>query len=124
MPPNALICTVLTTDWCCYWPDYITLLTNLHHTSTKVGPSTYQPVDPCTARLWSYTHLIHNPSLSPGMLTSYKAMLIHPAPLDTHIFITYHLYEGSHFGLYFILHSCHLLTQGCTKVINQTQALC
>ncbi len=124
MPPDALICSVLTDDWCHYWPEYFTPMTTLSCTSTEVGPTTYQPIDPCTARLWTHPHLLHNPSPTSGMLAMYRAVLIHLAPSDTHVFIAHHLHHESHFRLYFIWHTGKLLSQGCAKGNDQTQALC
>ena len=64
MPPDALLYTVLTTNQCCYWPNYVTPLTNLCHTSAEVSLSTYQSIDLCTTGLWSHPHLIHSLSLA------------------------------------------------------------
>ncbi len=124
MPPNALICTVLTDNWCCYWPKYFTPPTNLCCTLANIGPSSYRPVDPCTAGLWSHPQLTYNPSPTLGMLASYQDALIHLAPSDMHIFISYCLHSKSHFRLYFIQHDGKLLSQGCAKGNNQMQALC
>jgi len=89
MPSHALICTILVSDWCRYWPKYFIRLTNLSHASNDVGPSTYCPSNLCTARLWVHPCLTYSPDPSPGMLATYKAALIHLALSDMHIFITY-----------------------------------
>src|SRR6266851_819648 len=49
LPLEAKVKTVLETDQCCYWPDYITPPTNLYQASSGLSPSTYCPLDPCTA---------------------------------------------------------------------------
>ena len=48
LPPGAKVKTVLETDQCHYWPDYITPHTNLCQASSGLSPSTYYPIDPCT----------------------------------------------------------------------------
>src|SRR6266851_674097 len=100
MPPDALIRMVLMHNRCHYWPNYYNPVTNLSHASSDVGPFTYWPTDLCTARLWAHTYLTYSPDPTPGMLTSYKTTLIHPALSDTYIIITYHLHKQAHFGLY------------------------
>ncbi len=123
MPPDALICTVLTHDRCCYWPNFFSPNTNLTHVSIDVGSSTYRPTNLCTARLWDHPYLMHSPNPTPGMLDSYKAALIHPALSDTHVLVTYRLFVQAHFGLYFIRHAGKTLLQGCAKGIDQMQAI-
>ncbi len=49
LPLGAKVKTILKTDQCCYWPDYIIPPTNLCQASTGLSPSTYHPIDPCTA---------------------------------------------------------------------------
>src|SRR5712671_1141105 len=71
MPPDALICTVLTDDRCHYWPEWFLPLTNLCRALAGVGPSTYHPIDPCTAGLWTHPQLTYFPSPTPGMLDMY-----------------------------------------------------
>jgi len=51
MHAYTLIHTILTHNWCHYWPAYINPITNLTCTSKDIGLSTYWPTDPCTARL-------------------------------------------------------------------------
>ncbi len=124
MPPDALLRTVLTDDRCRYWPEYFTPLTNLRRASADVGPSTYRPIDPCTAGLWTHPQLTYFPSPTPSMLTAYWELLLHLALSDAYVFVSYLSHAESHFRLYSIRHTGKLLMQGCAKGIDQTQALC
>jgi len=71
MPPDALIRTILTDNRCHYWPEWFLPLTNLRRASTDIGPSTYRPIDLCTAGLWTHPQLVYLPSPNPGMLAVY-----------------------------------------------------
>ncbi len=90
LPPRAKVKTVLKMDQCCYWPDYITPPTNLRWASLGLGPSTYHPLDPCTARLWAHPQLHHNPQPLSSLDTKWlKEVLISPLhDLTLFIFIS------------------------------------
>ena len=60
--PHATVRSVLTHDRCHYWPNYITPCTNLSHISALISPSTYRPINLCTARIWSPPYLTYLPN--------------------------------------------------------------
>ncbi len=90
LPPGAKVKTVLKTDQCHYWPEYITPPTNLCRASTGLSPSTYHLLDPCTAGLWAHPCLHHNPQPLSSLDTQRlkEALTIPPHNLTLFIFIS------------------------------------
>ncbi len=74
-------------DQCCYWPDYITPPTNLRWASSGLGPSTYRPLNPCTAGIWAHPQLHHDPQLPSSLSTWRLKEALTTPPHDTTLFI-------------------------------------
>ena len=102
MNPNALVRTVLETDRCRIWPEYITPHTNLHSLSLNVGTPTYRPLSLRPGGRWSHPHLHYNPNPTDTTIQYYKEVLIHPAPGDVYIFVFHFLRADAHLGCYLI----------------------
>src|SRR6266851_8784732 len=90
LPLGTKVKTVLETDQCRYWPDYVNPPTNLRRASSGLSPSTYCPLDPCTAGSWSHPRLLYPPQPPSSLDTErLKEFLDTHTHADTrHIFIT------------------------------------
>src|SRR6267154_5259535 len=64
LPPNALVCTILTHDQCCYWPDHVHPTTNLSQALANLSPY--------TARSWEHPCLIYLPNPPPYITSLHK----------------------------------------------------
>ena len=106
MPPNALVHTVLKTNRCRVWPEYLNPHTNLYLASIPISATTYHPIGPCTAGTWTHPHLTYNPDPSVMTTQHHKEALIHLAPSETYIFCFHLIHAGVHVG-------CHRRARSC-----------
>src|SRR6266853_1639147 len=90
LPPGVKVKTVLQTDQCHYWPDYATPPTNLRRASSGLGPSTYHPLDPCTAGSWLHPQLLSAPQPPSSLDTEWLKEFLdtHTHAATRHLFIT------------------------------------
>ena len=123
LPPNAKVRTVLISDQCQYWPQYLCPTTNLSRVSQGLGPSTYRIPDLCIAGSWSHERLTYIENPPTPTILRYKEDLLHPSPGDIHVFIAPHSHDSKHFGVYYIKRLCETVHKGITNGIDQTQAL-
>ena len=129
LPLGAKVKTILEMDQCCYWPDYTTPHTNLHWASIDLSPSTYHPIDLCTAGLWAHPKVLYTPQplSSPDtkwLKESITQMPYHPM---IHIFISSMAHLTTALTTYHICYAHHpnkFHFTGITIGVNQTQALC
>ena len=122
LPPDAKVRTILLTDQCRYWPDYVNPPTNLSRASLRIGPSTYRPKALCTAGAWSHPRVAYEQT--PPNPTAHKNDLAHPRESDTHIFIFTYTHRDIPFALYFVKSDKQVSHRGLERGIDQTQALC
>ena len=134
LPLGVMVKTVLATDQCQIWPDYVIPSTNLRQASRGLGPSTYCPLDPCTAGLWAHPQLLHTPH-APQSLSSLdterlkESLTTAPYHLTIHIFIRPMVVDGTPVTTFY-LHYRHswpmvtYITRGSHPRVDQTQALC
>jgi len=131
LPLGVKVKTILEMDQCCYWPDYATPHTNLRQASTGLSPSTYHPLDPCTAGFWAHPQLHHTPQLPLSLDTEWlKESLTHtPYHLTIHIFICPTVVNSNPVTTFYLCYG-HLhtnptyITRGSQSRVNQMQALC
>ncbi len=124
MPPHVKVRTVLTTDQCRYWPEYVTPPTNLSHTSLNAGPTTYVAPTLCTARAWTHPRFVYIPQPFPKTVLHHKQSRERREASDTHIYIIHTLHNHQPYTTFHITQGLDPIVHRVTMGLNQTQALC
>jgi len=125
MTLDAKVRKVLTNNWCQYWPMYMIPLTNLRRISPHPNHSTYRPLDPCTAgQAWTHDQVTYNSDPSPNAIKTYSISLSRAQSSEVHVVISPYTHNAAPVAIYHIYTGTHCALQGCTKGIDQIQALC
>ena len=88
MPMHAKVRSILTDDQCHYWPSYISPPMNLTWASQGLEDTTYQPVDLCTAGIWTHPRLTYVHSPPSDTILRHKESLAHKHRGDIYIIIS------------------------------------
>jgi hypothetical protein len=119
LPTRAKVRTILSEDQCRYWLAYVTPMTNLR--AAFRAPSIYPPrVEGQTSHdRWNTPHLLYLDPTPDHHITTYHWDLLHPEPTTLHIFVATSP-TNPHVAIYY----SPLTTQGTSRGLTQTQALC
>ena len=123
LPSSAKVRTIITTNQCRYWPEYVNPITNLSRVSRDLGERVPRAPVPSTAGTWThpcFTHVLRPP---PHIITRYKESMAHPEAADTHIYILHHIRLRRHLATFHITRSQITLSHGLTQGPDQTQAI-
>jgi hypothetical protein len=123
LPSSVKVCTILTSNLCQYWPEYVNPITNLSRPSINLREAIPRAPVPCTVGTWTHPHFTHLPNPPLHTVMRYKESMVHQEAADTHIFITHHIILHHHLATYHITRSHHTLLQGITHRQDQTQAI-
>ena len=124
LPPTTKVRTVLTTDQCRIWPDYVNPPTNLTRASQNLGESTYWAPSLCTARTWAHPCLIYTHNPLANITHHYAQSREHPEASDTHIYVSPTSHDSLPYATYHITRGLSPTSHGVTQGLDHTQALC
>jgi hypothetical protein len=124
LPSSAKVRTILTTNQCRYWPEYVNPTTNLTRVSHGLGEASHRAPIPCTARTWTHPRFTHVPTPPPYIIARYKKSMAHQEAADTHVIVLHHIRSRCHLATYHITRSHTTLSTGVTHGQDQTQAIC
>ena len=124
MPTHAKVQSIITDDQCRYWPTYVKPPTNLTWALQGLEDSTYRPVDPCTAGLWTHPRLTYICTPSPDITLRYKDSLAHKNRGDVHIIISPTTYNELPVTVYHTYLTKTVIQKGAVRGVDHMQATC
>jgi hypothetical protein len=119
LPTRARVQTILSEDQCRYWPDYINTMTNLRAAFRMPSIHPPQVEGQTSLDCWNTPHLVYLDPTPDHHIAIHRRDLLHPEPTTCHIFIVTSPTDP-HVAVYY----SHLITEGTTRGLTQTQALC
>ena len=119
LPARAKTRTILSEDQCRYWPDYITPMTNLRAAFRTPSISPPWVEGQMSHNRWNTPRLLYLDPTPDHHITIYCQDLLHSAPTTLHIFVATSPTDP-HVAIYY----SPLTTQGTSRGLTQTQALC
>jgi hypothetical protein len=123
LPSSAKVRTILTTNQCRYWPEYVNPITNLTRASHNLGEAAPRAPVLSIAGTWTHPRFTHVPRPPPHIVTRYKESMAHQEAADTHVLILHHIHLRRHLATYHITRSHTTLTNGIVHGQDQTQAI-
>jgi hypothetical protein len=123
LPSSAKVRTILTTNQCRYWPEYVHPITNLSQVSHDLGERVFRAPVLSIARTWTHSRFTYVPKPPLHITARYKQSMAHPEAADTHIIIIHHIRLRRHLATFHITRSHTTLSKGITQGQDQTQAI-
>jgi hypothetical protein len=124
LPSSAKVHTILTTNQCCYWPEYVNPTTNLTRVSNDLGEAVTRAPVPCTVGTWTHPRFTHVPNPPPYIIAHYKESMAHQEAANTHVLIIHHICLCRHLATYHITRTHTSLSTGVVHGQDQMQAIC
>jgi len=124
LPSSAKVRTIITTNQCRYWPEYVNPTMNLTQVSNNLGEVIHRAPVPCTAGTWTHPPFTYVPKPPPYITTRYKESMAHQEAADTHITVLHHIRLCCHLATYHITRTYKSLATGTVFGQDQTQAIC
>jgi len=124
LPSSAKVRTILTTNQCQYWPEYVNPITNLSRASRDLGERVIRAPVLSTAGTWTHPHFTYVPKPPPHIIARYKESMAHPEAADTYIIILHHIRLRRHLATFHITRTHTTLSKGITQRQDQMQAIC
>jgi hypothetical protein len=121
---NAKTRTILYSDQCRYWPDYVCPSTNLTRSFIKPAESMYRPSSPDSNGLEGKPRFLYLPSPPPHILASHKRRLRERDFHTLHIIVSPYVHDTKTLAIYRSFPGGRIIHTRCFKGVNYMQAIC